>query len=488
MIKRGKTIMKRKHFTKIAASAACFAMFAASMAIPAANSLTAPATSYAATPFIADTDYNGAINIDESQIKVTCKRYYPGGKNIKAAVSGTSVKTSSTVTSVPVLSRSIISMEVSGTGLTQEKAEKATLDVTYHIDGRKNSWTYSSPNVRKGSASNSYILDFDVITHGNSFEYSTSSFSGVKNLKCVSSCISPQSNSGNYYQIEAKTPNGENIFISSKYPGNYSTNMEKWAKKLCMYANSLSDVTGVKLGTVYICFDDPDADAYAWAYSANWYMNETMDRLGFIALSKNSSDVELDFAANKPDVMTWTLMHEIAHSYAIGCKPSNFDGFRFNDEYLTNVRGLTAIQNCDNLKKLKINLNEHYATYDKIFAQMNCSVNTDPCGFHATKLVEIGNQYGWDKLEKYFRAESDYNYERPENIAAAGTLADHLGITGKSKDKLLKNADYLKYVNSCRKLMQLCWNHYNDNSFIAFVDQHFTKTGVINTLKNINVL
>ncbi len=456
---------------------------AATMAIPAAASFATPVTASAATPFISDTDYNGAINIDESQINVTCKKYYPGGNGISTSVSGTTVKTAKTVTNIPVLTRSIISLWVSGNGLTKAKAENVQLTVTYHINGKKNTQVYKNPSVRTGTGSNAFVLDFNIETHGDSFEFTTSSFSGVSNLKCTSSSISPQGGSSSYYQIEAKTPGGENIFISSKYPGHYSTNMEKWAKKLCMYANSLSDVTGVKLGTVYINFDEPYADTYAWAYSGNWRMNDKKDELGYVALSTAASAVEIDFAAEQPDVMTWTLMHEMAHSYAINCTPSTFDAkYDFNDEYLTNVRGLTAIQNCDNLRGLDVNFAEHYAKYDEIFEEINPAVS-DPCFYHARKLVKLGKTYGWDKLEAYFKADSAESYTSDANYAYANALKTYLG-----KSFSTNNGTYLKYVNSLRKLMELCWGYCNEQSFTSFVEQNFGKQCVISTLTDLKVI
>ena len=145
---------------------------AATMAIPAAASFATPVTASAATPFISDTDYNGAINIDESQITVTCKRYHPGGMGIQTNVSGTTIKQAKSVTSLPVFSRCTVSFMVSGTGLTKSIAENTNLYVTYHIGDKKNTKTYSEPKVRAVSgSSNTFYIDFDIITHGDTFEF-----------------------------------------------------------------------------------------------------------------------------------------------------------------------------------------------------------------------------------------------------------------------------------------------------------------------------
>ncbi len=468
---------------------------AATMAIPAAASFATPVTASAATPFISDTDYNGAINIDESQIDVTCKRYYPGGMGIQTNVSGTTVKTAGTVTHIPVLTRSVISLWVSGNGLTKAKAENVQLTVTYHINGKKNTATYKNPKVRPNTGTNSFILDFDVIVRGDSFEFSTTSISGVSNFRCTGSTISPQSGSGNYYQIEAKTPGGENLFISTRYPGNYSTNMEKWAKRLCMLANSLSDMTGVKLGTIYIAMDDPDNGG---AYSANWYINDQENLYGYIAVNKDLSDVEINHAATGRNEITWTLMHEMAHSYAIGCTPtrfnSNYGFYRYQagfylDEYLTNVRALTAIQHCDNLRDVDVHFQDgnkmFYEKYNDIFNKINHPVS-DPCFYHATKLAAIGNTYGWDKLEQYYKAASDNSYSSTENKQMAQKLKDYVGTSAKNLN--VNDTDYLKYVNSFRKLMKLCWGYCNEQGFSSFVDQHFGKQCIINTLSALKMI
>ena len=459
---------------------------AATMAIPAAASFATPVTASAATPFISDTDYNGAINIDESQITVTCKRYHPGGMGIQTNVSGTTIKQAKSVTSLPVFSRCTVSFMVSGTGLTKSIAENTNLYVTYHIGDKKNTKTYSEPKVRAVSgSSNTFYIDFDIITHGDSFEFYTSSFSGVKNLKCSSASISSQSGSGDYYQIEAKTPGGENIFISSKYPGNYSTNMQKWAKKLCMYANSLSDVTGVKLDTIYILFDDPYTyNLPAWGLAANYRMNDKSDKYGYVGTNYDASTIELEFAANQPDVITWTMMHEISHCYALGQTLSNFyNNYRFNDEYLTNIRGITAIQNCDNLRDMDITLNEYYEKYDEIFAAMNLTPN-DPCFYHPKKLVDMAKTYGWDKLEEFFKNDENADsYLSDDNYAYADILKTYLG-----KNFSTNNNTYLRYVNSFRRLMKLCWGYCSEQNYTTFIEQHFGKQYVISALTDLKVI
>ena len=121
-----------------------------------------------------------------------------------------------------------------------------------------------------------------------------------------------------------------------------------------MYANSLSKTTGVKHETLYICLDHPEVPG-APSFSANGQVNSICDKFGYVGFGKGLTGEELKHISSGNDVITWTAMHEIAHSYACYVNPSTFlDKYGFADDFLTNIRGMTAIQNCDNLHNTKI--------------------------------------------------------------------------------------------------------------------------------------
>ena len=112
-------------------------------------------------------------------------------------------------------------------------------------------------------------------------------------------------------------------------------------------------------------------------------------------------------------------MHELAHSYccgyAINGRPLVFDSdYKFNDEYFTNARGLTAIYNCDNLRDTDIHFHyenkdegicvDLYNKYDNI-AQDVCTYYTND--YYFFKFAFGLTKIGWDNLETFFAANTD---------------------------------------------------------------------------------
>lgn len=441
------------------------------------------AASAATTAFISDTDYNGALNIDESQISVNASSYRSAGKQITAKVSNGVIKSTKDEPEY-LFNRSTITINVSGTKFTADAVKNLNsmkLNVVYKINGGTNKITYSNPKVTKRS-NTSYDVNFEVIIRGDSFTYETSKITGVTNLSCSYASIA--SHAGNYWKIEVKTPNGENMFINirnnGKVRGEY---MRNWAKRLCMLVNSLSNMTGVKLGTMYMLFDEE----CGYGYSANWYIKEQFPTNGFVAFNKDATDDVLRSMATGNNEIPWAIMHELAHSYAIHTSPSRFNdnyGFYRNggyfDEYLTNVRALTAIQNCDNLRNMDVYIDSNKGKYNKIFHIINPKV-TDPCFYFAMKLTDLGERYGWDKLEKYYAASSDYSYTLSENKTAAAVINEICGTSVSTS-----STDFLKFTNTLRTLYKLCWNHttFDRNSFKTFVQNEFGKDCIKNAIKD----
>jgi hypothetical protein len=436
-------------------------------------------------PFIADTDDNGAINIDESQIVIKAERYYPGGLRVPTDIIANTIVSSEEVDSLPIFTRAMVTFNITGEDLDFEAIKKTSLDVTYYYGGKENDEpAYKNPDVVRVS-DNDYILSYDILTLGESFEFCTSPISGT-DVSCISASITPQSNCTSYYQIKAETPDGEDVIICTRYPKELSEeNMVAWAKRLCMLANSLSDMTKVRLGKLYICLDHPDTNG---AFSGNWHINDDCDEFGMIGVCEDYSNSELELAASGKNEISWTLMHEMGHSYCIGSKPSDFNDnygfFRFEsgcyfDEYLTNVRALTAIQHCDNLRDTDVHFSNGSESFDNKFDRILKDIDPgaeDTLFYHAAMLAAVGENYGWDKLENYFAADDDNDYESKENYVAAAALNAVLSL-----DVDFGN-DYLKYVNSFRKLVKLCCDGYDQKKFVTFVLDNFGMDCVENTM------
>ena len=460
------------------------ASFAALMLFSAIASVKPNVKAYAAQPFIADTDNNGAYNIDESQIKVDAKRYYSAGTSVALEdwTGNGTIKTKGT-NKCTVLDRRVFSVRVvKESGFTKAEHNKLTnmtLTVTYYIKGRQNKKTYKPTVPEYKAGVTSYDVSFNnIITRGESYTFETSAIS-ISGAMCNYAANAPAKGNDKYYMVTA-TSNGENIVASIKYNSaikyEYLTN---WAKRICMYANSLSETTGITLDTLYICLDYPDP---LLAFSYNGDMNSKCDLLGFVGLRSDISSTELNRMAIGNNEITWCMLHEIAHSYALCVKNPRFInnyGPGGDDDFYCNARGITAIQNCDNLRSTKIYHSDRaIATYDQILDQIfrvnsyplysNGGVNSDGVYYtYARKLVNIGKKYGWDKLENFFAATSDYNYNSTENKNAAKAVNALIG-------KSYSSEGYLRTVNAFRKLYKTSW--YQSFNYYAF--QSFVKSEV----------
>lgn len=474
--------MKHSNFKRIiSASLAALAL------CPAIISISSTTSAYAAGAFISDTDYNAAINIDESQISVSYSTSRAFGTYINTKISNGVISSKQQANGFPTLQNVQVIINVQGTKIDQNavnELKNTTLKLMCSVEGVDNTQTYKVSNVEKKS-NTSYNLVFDNVTLlGSSLSFELSKITKVTGLKCGSALV--QSNGGSYYYINVKTPNAENLYIRLRNASNVTIdNMKKWAKRICMYANSLSQMTGVKLGTLYMNFDDTGS---AYGYSCNAKLNPYCKKLGFTGFGVAATNAEIQRLALNKNEITWTILHEVAHSYCVQASSSKFwynfvpihsSGYQ-DDEYFTNVRGLTAIQNCDNLKNTDIyigNRSGKTGKYNTIANIIEISKNVDGTSEYiyytfAKKLSNIANTYGWDKLETYFAAKTDYDYKSTENRNAAKAINSLLGTSYPVNDD---NMDFARMTNNLRKLYKLTWGNgnFNANNFKEFVSQLF---------------
>ncbi len=489
--------MKKINFKKTTASILASTFVLSSVVMPKLNLASINPISASAADFISDTDYNNALNIDESQITVTTKTYKNAGKQIPHVVNEhvyadgrteKRIECNSKITS-SLFEKATITVNVSGINISSRGVNTINnmeLNVTYYLNGYSNVVTYKPSNVIKKSTK-SYNVEYEVFTLGTSFTYSTSIVNnGIANVSCNYAAYA--GHSSNYKRVDVKSPNGENFVIYIRNDSRISTTeLTNWAKRMSMLSNSLSKMTGVKLKTTYIVFDDPDSNTYA--YATNGKIIDGNSYNGYIGLNEEGTDEVLASIATGKNEITWGLMHELSHCYDTETSSHNqYYGFWNNnncfDEYVTNMRALTAIQNCDNLRSMNINYTDNniVGKYDKILKLINPPV-TDPMFHYALKLSNIANTYGWDKLEKYFAATSDNSYTNTENKSAAAVVNEICGTSFSTSN----NYEFLKFVNSLRKIYKLSWSHttFEKNSFKEFVKQWFGKECLVNSLENL---
>ena len=465
---------------------------AASMTIPAATlsgsimTVNAARAPFCRAPFCADTDNNGAINIDERQIVVS--RSFFSTNEITMPVTTTAEGQITTIApvSVEALSLGKITIEVSGNGLSSSALYKLNLNAQYSVNGKTNNITYT-PNMVKSTSNNTFIVSYySVINYGDNLSFTSVSLDGVSNINCTSAVFSPDSDSSNCLKLNVRPAEGEKLYIRIKNAPSMSiAKVEKWAKIICMYVNSLHNVTGATLDTIYMNFDNIQDSRFAGsACSANWYINEAMDKYGFVGFNVDTSDEEREQIAKGGDVLTWSVMHELAHSYCCGVavngRPLIFDSdYKFQDDYFTNARGLTAIQNCDNLRNTFIHFRRkfedhsylnYYEKYDTILTTISPWISNDINDPY--RFFQFGaalTQTDWVKLESFFAADSDNVSSLNECSYVARMLNSYMGT-----NISLYNNDFLKLANTIRKLMVLENGSFNEDQFDSFLNGRFT--------------
>lgn len=416
---------------------------------------------------------SNCITVNQSMITVTRSQYSVANKTLSnLAVS--SNKLTGKATNMVSLDKGDITLTVKATsGLTKAKLESMKLYLTFdNINGATGSQRTLEPASVTSLSGNRFQVKYTTVCLGTSFNFTTSALSGVSGLSITEGKFVGDPNSTNYWKIEAKATGGESLYIRIR-KGINTSKINAWAKDLCTYVNSLKDVTGVTRGTVYMCFDDPFSSSYA--YSANFYVDTTWKKNAYTGFCTDATTNYIASANENTHFINWGVMHELAHSYGCYTEKTNFQyKYGYHDEVFTNVRGLTAIQNCKNLQDMTV-IDTTGGTYANIYDKRH-PASSDVIFYMGKSLVNLGNQYGFDKLDVFFKAETDYDYNCTENKTAAQKLKSDLGLSISAT-----NTNYLKFVNGLRKVYKLCWNNgngFDQYAFMSFVNQHFSEVDI----------
>ena len=462
-----KTNKLKKAFLAVSLSAA--------MTIPTVTSLGSAMTSYAASnvPFCSDTDNNGAVNIQEDQIYVS-RSYYEARANIISTVTsqernglyldgGLFILSDGYFTNLQPLAKYVLSFVVSGDNLSESSLNDMKLFLKFE-NKDKNSSEQVKPALIVPRGQNTYYVSYEFFAAGETLSFATS-FIEDPTLICSKATITAPIDNEDYYQIEARPAGGEKLFIRIKNDESIGWDkMEAWAKRLCIYANSLSVTTGLQLDTFYMNFDYYDCPNHA--YSDNTFVNSKNDKYGYVTFNQYASDDVREYIATGKNIITWVELHEIAHSY--GVKPSFSDNYTFSDEYFTNARGITAIQNCDNLRDTEIVFET--AGYSGKYDTMLNEIYTQAPDCEMFGFASGLGLLPWEQLEAFFAAESDNDPYFTVSRGVANKINQYIGLN------IPLSKRYLKFANTIRKLMSLNNNGvYDESKFTRFIVTNFSK-------------
>lgn len=445
-----------------------FAVAAAAVSLSAALSLTVfsnPLKSIA--DFITGANSSSDIIIDEDLIDISITPYNDFSNDIAVSISDNII--TSDITDCEMLDRVNVTIGVSTTNcLYDDWLDSVNLYVYHTLNGAECSVRTISPSAVYIVSDTEYAISYDFITYGTDMYFETSYISGAEEISADYCTMTGYGS--DFIKAETFTPDGENLFVCTR-AGIDEEKLSCWLKTVTMYLNSLKDVTGISRGTMYMLFDEPECPT---AYSANYMLDNTKATNGFTVFGVDATDETLRVIDEQCDAVTWCVMHEVSHSYGGHVADSTFEeNYNYHDEVHTNVRGITAIHNCCNLQDIIIADNEVEGYYYDIFDKRN-PPSDDHLYYMAKKMTLIGSEFGWDKLETFFRAADDEGYDHDHyseaNLHAAEILKDALEL-----EVSLDNPDYLKFVNVLHRLYVLCLNPYefDEEDFNLYVESQY---------------
>ncbi len=459
--------MKKMNLKKSIAALSAAAMVMCPMALNMASS-TMPV--YAAS-FISAPNSDGAITIDESQIqvKVTPYNFAPKVEEEANVVNKPAFhELTYSLSNLPILGGDIqISMNISTTA-SEKSMRSFRLNCRSYLDSKNiTNKTYTPESVTKRS-NGSYDLVFRFPCVGNRLVMTSTYLCSDHYVNSASY----YTNAAQYLTVSATCPNGENILARIPRSTASDAQIKTWAKRMCVYANSLKDVTGISRGTVLLNFDDmmAEPDETVGRKGAYGFYDSTLSssEYAYTGYCIHASSDAIDTITSNRNEMTWALMHEISHAYCGG----NFDKYyNYSDEVNTNVRGLTAIQNCTNLRNMNLRMLDGTADTYRGIMTFNTALDSDPLMAMAKQTIRLGHLYGWDALEKYLKADSGTEYNTDENKAAAEALITRLNL-----NVTTSSTRFMKLVNNLRAIYKndiFYATQFNANSFASFVEANY---------------
>lgn len=308
----------------------------------------------------------------------------------------------------------------------------------------------------------------ELMIYGNTNDFQMIMIHSEKyNIKVKGAALKSSDND-KYYNITTSC-NGDNILASVPYDSSVSTkNYEAWAKRICLYINSLKDITGISNQTLLISFRYVYMPEDAGAYCTTIYDSNKFATYGVFANETFKRSIK-----SGDNVIDWVELHEIGHAYGFATDtnfPAKFsENYSYNDEVYTNLRGLTALQNCNALKNTKIIYGDaSYTNYSRAYRdKREGDLLFNYCKKYMTNVVNNFGSSGWYILEKFFSG-VDYsnNFTSTGFKNALKTYASKTGLTTAAKPTY-------KLVNSLYGLYMISSEYFVTGTFESFVESVF---------------
>ncbi|MBQ6180960.1 MAG: hypothetical protein IJK31_04655 [Ruminococcus sp.] len=324
-----------------------------------------------------------------------------------------------------------------------------------------------------------YNVRLPISVYGDTFQASiVFNYMGKDTLteeKVTLSAIGMADDPGEYSMCSAKLPGGEGVYVTMNTDDITPEEQADFMRMLCRYVNSLADITNIHHDDIYIMFDEKYAECPCCDHAIMSYDFSTATVMMPVGYNEHCFK---DTVKNRQ--LDWGLMHEISHCYAFTGYETEFaKAYNFSlDDVHTNIRAITSMQNClqlrsNNIVKNGVDLGDY--TTALINAQPEFDAEK---GFYdvinAYGRYASGVQNGWNILEKLFSGEYESPYLTNDVVySALDTINSSENYRygfddGEHTQILFKSADTYRFINSMYYLCKNAGNaNYRFNSFIC---------------------
>ena len=378
--------------------------------------------------------------------------------------------------------------------------KNARVNVRFSFTDKVNNKKYTATHDYKikyycnDSQTKRYICTCEFLSYGTDY---TASINNLDNSGFEFGSFRVSGKSDDFYKVETFASGGERIYgVLPK--ANYSKEqLERWGKDLCLLANSLKELTGNSVDNIFIIPDEyipkeyiekPETINGANTKNYVWTSGNGCDKNALITIGKSLTNQEtklisgLDTNIDNPGIMNKYLTHEVGHAYALFPGDTFAPAYYYTtqsgaevpigDDNYTNVRALTAMNNCTQLKDYRINDNRLYKLSD-----LYNSGNTTFTFYFAQKMIKY---VGFNALEKFYKADNALSYNSEDVIDCADAINK---VILKSSIKI--NADnaeeYKEYLQFVNGLKGLCIsknpNMTSTSGFMRTMKEMFTIDG-----------
>ena len=346
---------------------------------------------------------------------------------------------------------------------TAEKIKKlVTISVT-HSNGSK--YAVSDQfglEVEKDEKSSSkrrnvYILKSTIISYYGESDVALHFDSKLKEHDVsVSKCTLSAADKGYSYST-VTDGKGQRLHIAIQKTKDVSdARYDEWLRSLGRYISSLSDITSIEYKDIYVIFDDPTVVQPTSCCDYRYDAYGQADGI-LIKFPKDTSSFYCkQISAGKLD---WGIIHEISHAYSrLNGISRSYELFNTaGDEGLVNVRALTAIQNCSQLKNKGITINGmDLGNYMHAMRNSADSYKSNALFDQLYIYDKYGNSFsdGWAVIEKIMLGQ----YGEMSSAALNGAIEFVNEADGYEYGSSIRfdTRDTLRFINV---LYTLCINH-----------------------------